>query len=515
MTNTQEEIWPVSAFNPAIAEAELPRKNSATLIWVLAACACALIVALFLARQATLLRLAFPLVTGAVAVACYLRRPGVYIQFTMWIWILTPCVRRIVDWRCGFENQNLILLTPLFVTAISAFTVLYKSRDINRFLLVPFVLCTAGVFFGFFSGIIHLALHLKTQESFPGMVYGLAIWICPILFALYIALEWRQREEIVRAISSVYFWSLLLTGAYTLFQYVTPWPWDIDWLNNVKHYSLSNNTFGEPESFHLRVWGTLNSPGTFATFLLCAIVLVTFMKPRLRYLALLLGYIALMISMVRIMWISWLLAMALVALILRSKGAMRMVITVVLIPLAILPALYIATPDKLTSRFSTLTDIRSDSSYQERQNMYVHAFDAVLSQPSGYGLGQGTTNNKVNTYVLDSGILQILYSLGIQGTIFYATGLLFAVSFASRIIRSKRLRDNEFMVICGILFLVLLLNSLSGNIFINFAGMLMWLFVGLLIQYLATQSPGEQSPKQVKKYVLSSKNALQTNGDAQ
>jgi len=487
------------------------RKVSDSLVRMTAVCSCVLLATLTLTGPAVLMRVAFPLVASAVGLIFYLRKPITYIQFTLWIWILTPCVRRLVDWRFGFQDQNLVLVAPLLVTAIASFTVLYKLKGMNRHLMVPFVLCSGGVLFGFFSGIIHLFLHMRTQESFMGMLYGLMAWMIPILFAMHIALEWRRREEIARAVSNVYFWSLLLVGLYTLIQYVKPWPWDLYWLDNIQFYIRTASSFGSPTPFHLRVWGTLNSPGTFAAFILCGILLVTFMKTRFRYFALIPGYLALIIGMVRIIWISWFLGIILVAIILRSKSAFRMAASVVLTALVILPVLYIINPDNLSSRFSTLLDIRSDSSYQDRQNMYTHAFDDVFEQPSGYGLGQGSAN-KINAYVLDSGIIQLLYALGVQGTIFYAMGILFALSYTYRVVHLKKHCSNEFVVISGVLFFVLLLNASSGNVFMNFTGLSLWLFIGLLIQYLADQPAGEGSTESMKALALPTENTLSVGG---
>lgn len=59
-----------------------------------------------LAGAGGILRLGFPLLSLAVGLFLYLRYPVLYIGFTLWIWFLTPWLRRVVDSRSGWDPQG-------------------------------------------------------------------------------------------------------------------------------------------------------------------------------------------------------------------------------------------------------------------------------------------------------------------------------------------------------------------------------------------------------------------------
>ena len=35
-----------------------------------------------------------------------------YLTLTLWFWTLTPFIRRVIDYRAGFDAMNVILVTP-------------------------------------------------------------------------------------------------------------------------------------------------------------------------------------------------------------------------------------------------------------------------------------------------------------------------------------------------------------------------------------------------------------------
>src|SRR5690606_31985599 len=43
-----------------------------------------------------------------------------YVKFVMWLWVLSPLVRRIADFQAGWQNPSLVLLTPYLVTSLCA-----------------------------------------------------------------------------------------------------------------------------------------------------------------------------------------------------------------------------------------------------------------------------------------------------------------------------------------------------------------------------------------------------------
>jgi hypothetical protein len=98
-------------------------------VWLAAAASLLLVLALYAAGKGTLLRIAIPAGATLTGFALYLRRPIGYIHFTLWVWFLTPLVRRLVDWRVGFEDQNLVLLAPSLVSAIAGLTLVCERQS--------------------------------------------------------------------------------------------------------------------------------------------------------------------------------------------------------------------------------------------------------------------------------------------------------------------------------------------------------------------------------------------------
>ena len=70
-------------------------------------------------RAAAPLRVLYPL--AAVGIGQWLERRDTprYVSFVIWLWFLTPLVRRMADLHAGWQDPSLVLLTPYLVTALS------------------------------------------------------------------------------------------------------------------------------------------------------------------------------------------------------------------------------------------------------------------------------------------------------------------------------------------------------------------------------------------------------------
>src|SRR6266852_1783879 len=86
---------------------------------------------LWFGGQGLLLRVALPAMALLVGVILYASRPILYVQYSLWVWFLTPLVRRLVDWRFGYTDPNIILLAPFLVAGIAGLTVLRSGRSAN------------------------------------------------------------------------------------------------------------------------------------------------------------------------------------------------------------------------------------------------------------------------------------------------------------------------------------------------------------------------------------------------
>lgn len=452
--------------------------QSASPAWMSAICGSLLLVALFAAHQATLLRVAVPAVAAAVGLVLYLRRPVAYIHFTLWTWFLTPLVRRIIDWKYGFQDQNLVLLAPFLVSAIAACSIVREKRESGRVNVTPYLLCAAGVFYGFMVGLIRWKLRAGSAESIGSVIYGLFMWMAPLAFGLHLHLRWRNYEEDKEAILSSFKWGVLLLGMYGVYQYVVAPAWDCAWLDGVMTGD-QNTSFGRPYPYEIRVWSTSNSPGTFASIMLAGLVLLVGTRSKFKVVVAAAGYLSFLLSQVRTAWLGWLLSLALMAV--GSKGATlrRFLLSILILPICLLPLmLNPQIQQSVQDRLETMQDVGHDDSFQDRADMYRLVTLELLHDPSGRGLLN--SNVAVDGMALDSGILQVFLMLGLIGTALFTAGI--TIGGFSMMRGAKSIYGGELSperTAYRAIFLALLAESISGNNFVNISGAIFWVVFGL------------------------------------
>ncbi|MGA2728574.1 MAG: O-antigen ligase family protein [Terracidiphilus sp.] len=457
--------------------AETPA-GSAFLIWFVSIGGSLALAALFAAHQATLLRVAVPAVATAIAASLYFRRPIGYIHFTLWTWFVTPFIRRVIDWRFGFEDQSLVLLAPYLVTAIAGLTVLREGRKARGLQLTPYLLCAAGILYGFFVGIIRWELHSSAAESVGSIIYGLFLWLAPLLFGLHLHLRWQSYEAQKSAILNSFKWGVLILGVYGIYQYAAPPAWDCAWLEGLPG-GYETNSFGRPFPYEIRVWSTLNSPGTFAAMMLPGLVLLTLTKTKIKPVVAAAGFGAFLLSLVRTGWLAWILAMLLLGISQRSAILRKFLLIFLLLPLCFIPVFFIPQfQQTIEDRVSTMTDLDHDGSLNDRKRMYEVVTSELFKEPSGEGLLNGTTFS-VEDMPLDSGLIQTALMLGFIGTALYAAGILTCIA---GMVRRRNWREgptDEFAGACRVIFLAMIAELIGSNVFINFFGCMLWAFYGL------------------------------------
>jgi hypothetical protein len=469
----------------APASNAVPRPASASLVWVTAAGSLLLVLGLIVSGQGELARLAIPAAAALVGLALYFRRPIGYLHFTLWTWFLIPLVRRLVDWRFGFQDHNLILAAPFLVSAIAGITLLRELRFAEPVRLTSFFLCLAGVFYGLAVGLVRWRLH-DADASSPGeIVFGFFDWVAPLLLGLHISIRWSMYQEHKKAIEQSFLWVTLLLGLYGIYQFIAAPPWDCAWLEGLP-LGFENSSFGHPAPFEIRVWSTLNSPGLFAIVMLAALILLFGTKTRYKAIFAAAGYISLLLSIVRTAWLAWLLAVILLLSHYRGAALWRFLFALTLLPLCLLPIAF--SPEiaqTVQDRVATMQSVQQDGSFRERSAMYEDVTAALFENPAGIGLRNN--NFAVDGFVLDSGFLQAMAMLGFTGTILYAAGVLFAIrsmiaAKPTGLLRSLGHQESAFRVVA----LVCIAEVVAGNMFINVGGVILWTFFGLWMSAYAS-----------------------------
>jgi hypothetical protein len=480
-----------------------PRAASASLIWVVAAASLLLVLVLYVAGKGAILRIAFPAGATLTGLVFYIRRPIGYVHFTLWTWFLTPLVRRMVDWRTGFEDHNLVLLAPVLVSAIAGLTLLRDRRLAEAVRLTPFFLCIAGILYGFAVGLLRWRLHASNATGAGEIVYGLFNWLAPLLFGLHLYIRWPMYEEHKRAIQKSFLWAVLVLGAYGIYQFVAPPVWDRFWLEHMLS-DVGAEAFGRPEPFQVRIWSTLNSPGIFANVLMTGLLLLFSDRARIKPLAAGVGYSALLLTLVRTSWLGWLVGLAVLARSSKGRQIPRLLLSLVLLPVLVSPLMldsHIASV--VTDRLQTFQSGGQDDSIQDRAEEHQVLLTSLAADPFGEGLSNAES---FHGYTMDSGLIQLLYGCGWIGSALFLSGIALCARGMPSGRNSPDLVAGAFRAVVA----AMIVEQLSGNTFIGPSGAALWVCIGLglssyqteRISFSRLQSIGPPNPQNQNASVL-------------
>jgi hypothetical protein len=433
-----------------------------TLTWILTTLACIAVAALFHLGKGSLLRIAVPGAAFCIALSLYFRRPSAYLGFSLWSWMLTPLLRRVIDWRMGFADQNLVLLTPFLVSGIAILDIRNRQR-LADLRIAPFALCGAAVGYGFLVGMV--------SNPSGEVIYGLVDWLSPMLLGLHLYINWERWETNRAVIQKVAVWALLFMGVYGIVQFYYPAAWDIAWLEGLPG-GIASSTFGRPEPQQIRVWSTLNAPGPFASVVVALLFLAITRRSRLKVPAIAAGLYSLMLSLVRTSWLTGVFGLLYFA----KNSNRRIFIKVVFamglcaIGLALLVNSSFNVP-VIQDRLKTLGDLKNDESVRDRLTLYGGLSEEILHNPVGIGLNN---SDFYKGYPLDSGPIRMLLNLGWLGTLLYSIGV---VQLVFPLYSGKN-RNNPWRSSSNAIISTFLLQLLSGLVFIGSSGAMFWLAVG-------------------------------------
>lgn len=420
-----------------------------------------------IAGAGSILRLAFPAGAFAVGVFLYWRYPILYIGFTWWMWFLTPLVRRLVDYRSGWVDPSPILLAPYLVTLVTLATFLkHLPRSYSQGGL-PFVLGCTGVLYGFLVGLIKTSLITAARS--------LLDWLTPVLFGFHLFVNWRHYPKISQNIQRTFLWGVLVTGVYGVVQYLVAPEWDRFWL-----IESQLTTFGSPEPRKIRVWSTMQSSGPFAATMMAGLLLLFSSKDALRIPAAAAGYLAFLLSLIRAMWGAWLLGVITLLTSLKARFQMRLLITILVMAVCVLPLTAIDPFSQIiSSRLETFTNIKDDTSFNDRSEMYHEKLSLAFSNGVGNGIGSRFFINQkgeLEEIVLDSGILDIFFTLGWFGAIPYVGGLILLLF---TLFQYSEVRFDPFMGAARAISLSLFVTLIINSGMLGVSGVVLWGFLGI------------------------------------
>jgi hypothetical protein len=423
----------------------------------------------YFAGAAALLRLVYPVTALAVAIFLYLRHPILYIGFTWWIWFLTPLAARLVDYRIGWDPTRQMLIAPYLVVFVTIATFLRHSPRASTQGAMPFVLAFIAVFYGLLIGLVH-------NSPLP-VVRGLLDWLSPILFAFHLFINWRDYPSYRQNIQRIFIWAVLLLGIYAIYQFVVAPEWDRYWLIESKMYTSS----GSPEPFGMRVWSTLHSPGPFASLMQTGLLLLFTSSGSLILPASAVGYLSFLLTQVRSSWLGWLLGIVMIFGSAKAHLQMRLMAMILIIIMCVIPLTNIEPiSDVVTNRLETFSQLEKDTSFNERSESYERNLNLALSNVLGNGLGNiWTVNEKtgeLEVFVLDSGILDMFFTLGWVGAIPYLAGFMLIIFSVSQYAEA---RFDTFVSTARAISITFCVQLVGYSTMIGLSGMIMWGFLAM------------------------------------
>lgn len=245
-------------------------------------------------------------------------------------------------------------------------------------------------------------------------------------------------------------------------------------------------TIGLPSPYSVRVFGTMNGPGSLANYLVAGILVLLPLAGPWRYPGLALGIVALVLTLVRTSWLALLVGLVVLLIADRTMRSRATVVAALCCIPLLAPPLLAVVPEAgrlVSSRFETLTSVDQDESFMERNNSYrTFLVEQLPDNLLGSGLGASGAYqsylDKSNTNYVDGALLDIGNAFGLLG-IFYIVGV---VLLGSASIRHGLAGADPFVLSCAAIVLSDLLAMVGGITSIGEMGFLFWIAIGFSLR---------------------------------
>jgi hypothetical protein len=422
-----------------------------------------------LAHVGTILRPLYILGSLGIGLMLYLKHPTLYLGFTWWLWFVTSFVARVIDYQTSFDELRLLQVAPFLVTLLSLHTFVREMPRSIRQGGLPFILVFAGLGYGFLVGLV--------QTSPVSAARGMLDWLTPVVWGFYLFAQWRDYPAYRQAIQQTFLWGVLILGSYGIYQYWVAPDWDRAWLVSTQLTSM-----GKPKPLSIRVWSTMAAPGPFATTLMTGLLLLFSGQGILRIPSAIVGYLSLLLSLVRTAWGGWLVGILTLAISFKTKFKIRLIMTLIVMGLCIAPLTTIEPfAGTIQARIQSFSNLDGDSSALARQEIYQSGLTNALTNILGNGIGNTFVVNKegqITKIVIDSGILDMFFTLGWFGGMFYLGGLgmlLYAL------LQSSETATDPFMAAARAVSIGILSMLTMNSSMLAADGMILWGFLGITI----------------------------------
>lgn len=447
-----------------------------------------LLAGLFILAPGGVARLGFPALAAIVAGAMLLRgRLTLYVLFCVSLFVFTPLVRRMVDLRAGWETLNLLMLAPYAaaVFALGTFAyVLANGREVPG--RSAFLIVIATTTFG-------LCVAIVLGKTFAGG-YDYLRWVIPPAFALLVVCNPRHLHELSDQFVRLTVVVVPIIGIYGVYQFLRLPAWDVFWMQNAGMQSI-----GQPIPLQVRVFSTMNSPGSFSGYLMTALTILLVARTPLRWIGLAAGCLALALTLSRTAWLGF--AIAAAVLVAFAPFRARLSVATLVGAAALALPLLLVVPEiygAIEKRLDSFNYLSSDTSFNERSTDY-RIFE---TQASELFLGQGlAVNGAYTSYAesgpvrfIDGGPIETVTALGLIGGLLYY-GAIAALSARALLARPARPGDAGLLAACKATVVVGWALQVGGSSTIGEVGMFFWLALGILLAQGLTPDATSTKPR--------------------
>jgi hypothetical protein len=432
-----------------------------------------------------------PVAAAGVAMALYTVSRPLYVAFALWVWMFTPLVRRLLDYAMGaYTESNLVMTTPFAVGGIGILGLVALLAEENRSgLRQAFLLVFVALLYGATVGLLVNGAVAMTTDLFD--------WGLPVVLAALLLVDWRQYPQYKTVILRSLVVTMGLMGLYGLYQFFVLPPWDRMWME-----SVDMTTIGAPVPGRVRLFGPVNSPLPYAMTLAVGLLGLFALRGQgllwgsLALASAVPASIALLLTSTRTAWGALIVGFFFILLRLQARSRLAILVYVVVASAAAVPLMLTDTvADQVVDRTSTLTQLDEDRSAENRAEHFQTALPLALSYPSGGGLGAvSRAGGGVSAGAAqDSGILTILFTLGVPGTLIYGLGLALLFLWVWKSVRGDPGGDRMPVAMAGAAVAVLSTMPF-GNMFSGVTGVYLWGFLAMAlagIRYYSSQEEEE------------------------
>jgi putative inorganic carbon (HCO3(-)) transporter len=407
----------------------------------------------------------------AIAAALAAQRSSFLVDYVLIVYVFNRGLRRVLDYAAGaFNPLSPVSLTPLLVAGFMLLPFLPRFGTLPKVQKTIFYCLFAALGYAFIVGFFRIqfaAVYALGEALAPIAVFGYILTLSPTQ---------NTKDRWLRTSG----WCAIVAAAYGWYQYLTIPPWDAFWVRAVGFEGY----LGILEPTKIAVFSTFAERGPLGGFLGFAVVpmiLASKWRP-LSWFGVILVLSVILLAGTRTGVILAAFATVVYVMINRGTGFWQMAIAAVVI----FAAAYFgmgAMPggDQVQKRFSTLSNMQEDGSYQGRVEIYESSVSAILGNPIGSGLGASGVSGRINvggtgtqSVIADAGYAAIVMEFGWLGAplVIYALWLMWK-EMGIRFRIGMRTTD----VMLGRAFMIALIPAcFVGNVITTFS--ILWIVFG-------------------------------------